>query len=390
MSRRRHWLFTTEAVAPGHPDKACDQISDLVVDFFLDRNPDASVSAETMMSERFLAICGEFKAEQIVVEEAKIVLPYRIRDLLGRLYPNGSGFDWAGAKKSFELKRQSADASKLGASRGQASLVGYACDETDELMPLPIALARKMMERQHKLFASKAFPIGSDARCQVTVRYDGAVPKSVDKVTLFTQHDAGVDATKLREFVVEEIIHHVIPPHLRSAQMVHLVNPLGRFVVGGPQGETGVSGRKAVADAYGGSAAHGGGSMSGKDPGQAERFGAYMARAMAKGVVMAGLATRCSVQLAYASGRSEPASLMVDFQGSATGSASESAVEKILASALDLTPAGVARLLNLRRPIYESSAALGPLGLASSERLWETLGAQAARDALERALGEKG
>lgn len=396
MSRHRHWHFTSESVAPGHPDKACDQISDLIVDFFLDRDAHARVLAETMISDRFLAICGEFHAESVVVDEAKYVLPYRIRELLAKLYPEPtSGFDWAGAQKTFNLKRQSneearsLEASELAGATDQGSMFGFACDETDELMPLPITLAHKMMARHFSLFEAKNHGIGSDAKCQITVRYDGSVPKSVDKVVLSTQHNDNVDPGRLKNFVIEEIIQHVIPPHLRSPQIVYLVNPVGRFVVGGPQGDTGMTGRKIVVDSYGGAAPHGGGALSGKDPSKMDRTAAYMARALAKGVVMAGLASRCSIQLAYAIGKAEPVSLMIDFQGSATGSVNESTVEKILMSTMDITPLGMINLLNLRRPIYEPTATFGHFGRELPEFAWEGVGASAVRDALEHALGDK-
>ena len=396
MSRHRHWHFTSESVAPGHPDKACDQIVDLIVDFFLDRDPLARVGAEAMTADRFLAICGEFRAESVVVDEAKYVLPYRIRDLLAKLYPEGtSGFDWASAKKTFELKRQSAegvpgtDGGDAEGATDQGIMFGYACDETDELMPLPIMLANRMMERHWRLFEAKTHSLGSDAKCQITVRYDGLVPKSVDKVVLSTQHVAGLDPKKLREFAIEEIINHVVPSHLRSAQIVYMVNPIGRFVDGGPRGDTGLSGRKIVADSYGGSAPNGGGGLSGKDPSKMDRTGAYLARALAKGVVMAGLASRCSVQLAYAIGRTEPVSLTLDFHGTATGSASESTVEKILMSGVDMSPAGAIQLMDLRRPIYELTSTFGHFGREKPEFTWEGAAAQKVCDAIERALGEK-
>ena len=396
MSRHRHWHFTSESVAPGHPDKACDQISDLIVDFFMDRDPNAKVSAETMISDKFLAICGEFRAESVVVDEAKIVLPYRIRDLLNKLYPTpASGFDWAGAKKNFELKRQSQDIASgidlknLIAAGDQGMMFGFACDETDELMPLPTMLAHKMMERHFKLFESRILGIGSDAKCQVTVRYDGLVPKSVDKVVFSTQHDVAVDQSRLKDFIIEEIINHVIPQHLRSPQIVYLINPSGRFVIGGPQADTGLTGRKNIVDTYGGSAPHGGGAFSGKDPSKVDRCGGYMARAMAKGVVMAGIASKCVVQLAYSIGKAEPVSLMVDFQGTATGNVLEATVEKILATSLDLTPLGMMNLMNLRRPIFETTATFGHFGRLHQDFLWETSAPAHIQDILERALGEK-
>lgn len=382
MSRQRHWVFSSESVSAGHPDKACDQISDLILDFFLERDPLAKVAAETMISDKFLAICGEFSSEPTVIEEAKMALPYRIRDLLAKLYPEPKwGFDWAAAKKTFELKRQSPDIAlgvdrKEGLGAGdQGMMFGYACDETEELMPLPIWMAHRMMERHYQLFESKAHGLGSDAKCQVTVRYEGAVPKSVDKVVLSTQHAAEMDQKKLEELAREEIINKVLPSHLRSPQMMVLINPTGRFVVGGPQGDTGLTGRKIVVDSYGGSAPHGGGAFSGKDPSKVDRSAAYMARAIAKGVVKAGVSTRCLVQLAYAIGRSEPVSLMVDFQGGGLGAANESTIEKILIARMDLTPAGIIQQLNLRRPIYQKTATFGHFGRELEEFTWETQGA---------------
>lgn len=394
MSRNRHWHFSAESVSAGHPDKACDQVSDLIVDFFLDRDPQSSVSAQTMISDRFLAICGEFRADPVVVDEAKYVLPYRIRDLLAHLYPDaGSGFDWAGARKTFELKKQGVDVVRGGgAGTGlgagdQGVVFGYACDETDELMPLPLMLAQKMMERHFRLFEARGHRLGSDAKCQVTVRYDGLVPKSVDKVVFSSQHAEGMDAAKLRDLIIEEVVNHVVPPHLRSAQIVYWVNPAGSLVMGGPQAGAGMTGRRVVVDCYGGSAPHGGGAFSGKDPGKMDRTGAYMARSLAKGVVLAGLASRCVVQLAYAAGKADPVSVMVDFQGSGTGSATEAAVEKAIASSVDLTPLGIISLLDLRRPIYQATAAFGHFGREIPGFAWETTGARHVQQALEKALG---
>lgn len=393
--RQRQWLFTSESVAPGHPDKACDQISDLVLDFFLERDPCAKVAAETMISNKFLAICGEFKADPVVMEEARMVLPYRIRDHLASLYPEAaSGFDWAGAKKTFEMKSQSPDiaqgvelAGKIGAG-DQGAMFGFACDETEELMPLPIMLAQRMMERHFHLFNTKAFDLGSDAKCQITVSYEGPVPKSVEKVVLSSQHGPEADVKKLREFLIEEVINNVLPGHLRSEKIEYLINPTGRFVVGGPAGDTGLTGRKIIVDTYGGSAPHGGGAFSGKDPTKVDRSGAYMARAIAKAVILAGLSTRCLVQVAYAIGQAEPISLLVDFQGSGLTGFTESAVEKVISSRIDLTPSGLISRLNLRRPIYLKTATFGHFGRELPEFAWETSAAQEIAQVLEKTLGE--
>lgn len=377
MTQLRQWLFSSESVAPGHPDKACDQISDLILDFFLERDPYAKVAAETMISDKFLAICGEFKTSQIIIDEAKITLPYRIRDLLNSLYPSAaSGFDWGNAKKTFELKHQSIDISKgieqdgfLGAG-DQGLMFGYACDETEEFMPLPISLANKMMERHHKLFLNKTFPIGADAKCQVTVKYEGRVPKSVENVVFSSQHDPGVDLKKLKEFIIDNIISATIPSHLLKNTQ-YFINPTGRFVIGGPQGDTGLTGRKIIVDTYGGSAPHGGGAFSGKDCTKVDRSAAYMARMIAKSIVNAGIATHCLVQLAYAIGVARPISFMLDFQGTGLMNINESVIEQLLDESLDLTPAGIISYLNLRQPLYQKTATFGHFGRSLPEFEWE-------------------
>lgn len=378
MKQLRQWLFSSESVAPGHPDKACDQISDLILDFFLERDPNAKVAAETMISDKFLAICGEFKTSQIIIDEAKITLPYRIRDLLNSLYPTpASGFDWVNAKKTFELKHQSMDINKgveqdnviIGAG-DQGLMFGYACDETEEFMPLPISLANKMMERHYKLFLNKTFPIGADAKCQVTVKYEGRVPKSVEHIVFSTQHDPGIDVKKLKDFVIDNIICTTIPTHLLKNTQ-YLINPTGRFVIGGPQGDTGLTGRKIIVDTYGGSAPHGGGAFSGKDPTKVDRSAAYMARMIAKSIVNAGIATHCLVQLAYAIGRAKPISFMLDFQGTGLMNINESVVEQLIEESIDLTPAGLISYLNLCQPIYQKTATFGHFGRSLTEFEWE-------------------
>lgn len=392
--KQKQWLFSSESVAPGQPDKACDQISDLIVDFFLERDPQAKVAAETMISDKVLAICGEFNAEESVIEEAKVVLPYKIKDLLLRLYPTpAAGFDWQNAKKTFELKRQSPDIypgsgkAEMGAG-DQGMVFGFACDETEEMMPLAISLSHRMMERQHKLFLEKKFPMGSDAKCQVTVKYEGDVPRSVEKVVFSVQHPAEVDVVVLRQFVMDEIIGHVIPSHLKSSSLECLINPTGRFVVGGPQGDTGLTGRKIMVDTYGGSAPHGGGAFSGKDPSKVDRSGAYMARMLAKAIVSAGLSTKCLVQMAYAIGISQPMSFMVDFQGTELTSFTEGTIERLITSKFDLSPAGMIAFLDLRRPIYLKTAVFGHFGRELPEFSWETSQMNVACQTIERLLSE--
>lgn len=391
LIRQRQWLLTSEAVAPGHPDKACDQLSDLIVDFVLERDPDARVSAETLMSNKFLAICGEFRTEAVVMEEARLVLPYRIRDHLALLYPEAqSGFDWASAKKTFEIKAQTPETSseEWSAVANQGIAFGFACDETENLMPLSIDLGQKMMERHFHLFKKKAFDIGSDARCQITVSYEGSVPKSVEKVVLISQHGPHVQPAELKEFVIEEIIKQVIPGHLRSEKLECLVNPAGNFIIGGPQYESGMTGRKLMVDSYGSSAPTGGSALSGKDPSQIHRTANYMARALAKSVILAGLSTRCLIQLAYTAGKKDPLSILVDFQGCGLTSFTESAVERIFSSRLDLSIAGMIKSLNLRRPIYLKTATFGHYGRELPEFTWEKETAENIAKVIEKTLSE--
>lgn len=391
--RQRQWLFSSEAVSAGHPDKACDQLSDLVLDFFLERDALAKASAQTVISRKFLAICGEFVADPVVMEEARLVLPYRIRDHLALLYPEAaSGFDWAGAKKTFEMRALSSEAAAaagLSSSWGAQGAVafGFACDETEELMPLPVTLANRLMSRHFELFKARAFDIGSDARCQVTVGYEGRVPKSVEKVAITAQHGAGVSPKALKEFVMEEIVAKALPGHLRSEKLVCLINPAGPFVAGGPDAGAGATGRRAASDAYGGSAPHGDGALSGRDPGRAERSGAYLARALAKAVVLAGLSSRCLVQLAYAPGGGAPVSIGVDFQGEGLTGFTESAVERVFSSRLDLSPSGAAARLGLARPMYLKTACFGHFGREEPEFSWEGEAAGEIARILEKALG---
>jgi S-adenosylmethionine synthetase len=365
------YLFTSESVSDGHPDKLADRISDTVLDRCLALDPRAKVACETLLADDLVVVAGEFRlAPEGAFEELKAGLDGLVRGLLRDTgYHAGfPGIDPETCEVLLRVHGQSPQLTKgveradrvLGAG-DQGLMFGYACDETPELMPLPIQLAHRLMQRHRALRDSGELPwLRPDAKSQVTVRYQDERPLAVETVVISTQLQGELSDAEVERLVIEQLIEPVLPQALRSANIRYLVNPAGRFEIGGPHGDTGLTGRKIVVDTYGGSCPHGGGAFSGKDPTKVDRSAAYAARWVAKHLVAAGLARRATVQLAYAIGRPDPVSIRVDGHG--TAEIEEARLERAVRAVFDLTPAGIIRDLDLRRPIYAATAAFGHFG----------------------------
>jgi S-adenosylmethionine synthetase len=369
----KDYLFTSESVSEGHPDKMADQVSDAVLDAILAQDPDGKVACETLLTGGLAIVAGELRTR------ASIDIEHIVRTTaedIGYTDP-AAGFDAATCKVLTSLGTQSPDIAmgvdhtdgEIGAG-DQGLMFGYATTETPELMPLPILLAHRLVQRQADVRRAGTLPwLRPDAKSQVTVRYENKRPVSVEKVVLSTQHGPEADNRTIRDGVVAEIIEKVIPPELRSREIQYLINPTGRFETGGPQGDTGLTGRKIIVDTYGGSCPHGGGAFSGKDPTKVDRTAAYAARYIAKNIVAAGLAEHCTVQLSYAIGIVEPTSLMVNLHSGAR--VSEREIEDAVRAVFQLTPRGMIEMLDLRRPIFRKTAAYGHFGRELPEFTWE-------------------
>ncbi len=381
------YLFSSESVSEGHPDKVADQISDGVLDAILAQDPKARVACETLTSTGLIVISGE------ITTSAQINYIDVARDVVRRIGYNSSeiGFDYQTCAVLTALNRQSPDiAQGVDEGRGldldqgagdQGLMFGYACDETDTLMPLPIHLAHRLVQRQAELRKDGRLPfLRPDAKSQVSVHYVDGEAVGIDTVVLSTQHDPDVSHERLSEAVIEEIVKPVIPAALLGPQTRYLINPTGRFVIGGPMGDCGLTGRKIIVDTYGGAARHGGGAFSGKDPSKVDRSAAYAMRHVAKNIVAAGLARRCEVQVAYAIGVARPVSLMVNTFG--TGKLSDERLAELVQQHFDLRPKGIIQSLNLLRPIYSKTAAYGHFGREEPEFTWE------ARDRVETLRAE--
>ncbi|MGE4619702.1 MAG: methionine adenosyltransferase [Planctomycetota bacterium] len=362
-------LFTSESVSEGHPDKMADQISDAVLDAYLAGDPQSRVACETMVTTGLVVVAGE------VTSNSTIDIPQLVRGVVRDIgYTDSAmGFDAETCSVMVALDKQSPDIA-MGVDRDgagdQGLMFGYACDETPELMPMAIALSHKLVAEHAKLRAAGEAPfLRPDAKSQVTVEYVDGVPKRIDAVVFSSQHAADVSNEVLHQFIKDRIIHEVIPAELLDENTKYFVNPTGRFVVGGPQGDCGLTGRKIIVDTYGGMGRHGGGAFSGKDPSKVDRSACYMARYVAKNIVAAKLASKCEVQLAYAIGVAEPMSVLVDSFG--TGTISDQDLQRLVREVFDLTPAGIISTLDLKRPIYRATAAHGHFGREDEGFPWE-------------------
>ncbi len=365
-----NYLFSSESVTEGHPDKIADQISDAVLDAVLAKDPFGRVACETFVTTGLALIGGEITTDCYV--DISALAREVIKDIG---YTNANyGFDYETCAVMTSIDQQSTDIAmgvdKAGAG-DQGMMFGYACKETPEYMPMPISLAHKITAKLAEVRKSGILPfLRPDGKSQVSVRYQDGVPVGVEKIVVSTQHNPDVSSAILRDAVIEEVIKKVIPVELqKSADIEYFINPTGRFVTGGPQGDTGLTGRKIIVDTYGGMYSHGGGAFSGKDPTKVDRSASYFARYVAKNIVAAGLAERCGIQVAYAIGVSEPVSLMVETFG--TGVIDEEKIGKIVGDIFDFTPAGIIETLQLRRPIYRKTAAYGHFGRELKEFTWE-------------------
>ncbi len=376
----RNGLFSSESVSEGHPDKLADRISDAVLDEFLRLEPAARVACETLLADQCVVVAGEFKTRDpdVFRQVRERAVPIVAGVLRNAGYRDGAtGIDPERCEVQVRFNGQSADINRgvdradgvIGAG-DQGLMFGYACDETPELMPAPIVYAHRLVRRQAELRRSGALPwLQPDAKSQVSFRYEDGRPVAIEAVVLSTQHAEDVDTDTLRAAVSREIIDAVIPKALRASGFRELINPTGRFVTGGPKGDTGLTGRKIIVDTYGGAAPHGGGAFSGKDPSKVDRSAAYVARFLAKQVVARGWAPRCLVQLAYAIGVAEPVSFLVDAEGESAARNAE--IARALQAEFDLTPAGIIRQLDLLRPIYYPTAAYGHFGRDDLDLPWE-------------------
>jgi S-adenosylmethionine synthetase len=377
------YFFTSESVSEGHPDKVSDQISDAILDAILAHDPTARVAAETLCNTGLVVLAGE------ITTTANVDYIHVARDTIKRIgYDNTEyGIDYKGCAVLVAYDKQSPDIAQgvdrasddyLNQGAGDQGLMfGYACDETPVLMPLALHLSHRLVERQAHLRKDGRLPwLRPDAKSQVTIRYVDGKPERIDTVVLSTQHAPDMSLEAIREAVIEDIIKPVLPPELVKGEIKYLVNPTGRFVIGGPQGDCGLTGRKIIVDTYGGAAPHGGGAFSGKDPSKVDRSAAYAGRYVAKNIVAAGLASKCQVQVSYAIGVAQPTSVMVETFG--TGKISNEKLTELVKRHFDLRPKGIVQMLDLLRPIYQKTAAYGHFGRDEPEFSWEAIDKAAA------------
>ncbi|MBK9097629.1 MAG: methionine adenosyltransferase [bacterium] len=368
------FFFTSESVSEGHPDKVCDAISDGILDAIIAKDPNARVACETFVTTGLVLVGGE------ITTEAYIEVPDVVRATVKKIGYTSADykFDSESCSVLNAIHSQSPDIA-MGVDKGgagdQGMMFGYACDQTPELMPMPIMYAHKLVKKLadiRKGYNGVMPYLRPDAKSQVTVEYDdNKNPKRVDTIVISTQHDADASQAKIKEDVIEQVIKQVIPSDLFDSKTKVFVNPTGRFEIGGPHGDSGLTGRKIIVDTYGGWAPHGGGAFSGKDPSKVDRSAAYAARHIAKNIVAAKLARECMVQVAYAIGIAEPVSIYVDTKG--TGVIPDSEISKMITKEVDLTPKGIIERLKLRRPIYQKTAAYGHFGRTENEFSWEQL-----------------
>jgi len=373
---QKDFIFTSESVSEGHPDKMADQVSDAVLDAILTQDKHARVACETLLTTGLCVIAGE------ITTSAVVDFNQVARQTIKRIGYDSSevGFDYQTCAVMVTVGKQSPDIAQ-GVNEGeglfldqgagdQGLMFGYACNETPVLMPMPIHLAHRLTERQSELRKDGRLPwLRPDAKSQVSIRYVDGKPHSIDTVVLSTQHHPEVSHAVLTEAVIEEIIKPVVPKHMLTADTRYLVNPTGRFVVGGPMGDAGLTGRKIIVDTYGGAAPHGGGAFSGKDPSKVDRSAAYAARYVAKNIVAAGLADKCQIQVSYAIGVAKPTSLMVETYG--TNKIPEAKIVELILAHFDLRPKGIIQMLDLMRPIYSRTASYGHFGRDEPDFTWE-------------------
>jgi len=378
----RNFLFTSESVTEGHPDKIADQISDAVLDEVMRQDPKGRVACETLLTTGLIVVAGE------ITTSAHVNYDELARETVRQIgYDNAEyGFDSNTCAVVCTVKRQSPDIAMgvdTGGAGDQGLMFGYACDETEELMPMPIQLAHRLTQRLSEVRKSKKVSfLRPDGKSQVTVEYRDGKPYRVDCVVISTQHSDSVSSEDLRKAIVEHVIKPIIPSYMLDANTKFHINPTGRFVIGGPMGDAGLTGRKIIVDTYGGYSRHGGGAFSGKDPSKVDRSACYMARYIAKNIVAAGLAKRAEVQLAYAIGVAEPVSVMVDTFGTAV--IPEATITELVRQNFSLTPKAIIDTLDLRRPVYKPTAAFGHFGRAGAGFTWEKTDRA---DALRKAAG---
>ncbi|MGH1426590.1 MAG: methionine adenosyltransferase [Arenicella sp.] len=373
----RSYLFTSESVSEGHPDKVADQISDTVLDLLLEQDPASRVACETLVNTGMVVLSGEITTKGSLENVTE-----KVRETIKGIGYTSSemGFDADSCAVIVSLDKQSPDIAQ-GVNEGegidldqgagdQGLMFGFACKETDVLMPMPITYSHLLVKKQAEVRKSGQLGwLRPDAKSQVTVRYEDGKPSFIDTIVLSTQHDEGIEHKDLEEAIIEEVIKPVLPSEMISSETRYLINPTGRFVIGGPVGDCGLTGRKIIVDTYGGAAHHGGGAFSGKDPSKVDRSAAYAGRYVAKNIVAAGLADKCEVQVAYAIGVAQPVSVMVNTFG--TGKVTEEVIESLVAEHFDLRPKAIVQTLDLLRPIYKASAAYGHFGRTEEQFTWE-------------------
>ena len=379
----KKWLFTSESVTEGHPDKMCDQISDGILDAILEKDPNGRVACETITKTGFVLVAGEISTN------CYIDIPKIVRNTIHNIgYDNAEyGFDYKtcavftsieeqsgdiamGVNEADEFKNGQKDANDLIGAGDQGMMFGFACNETPELMPMPISLAHKLSQKLTEVRKNKVVNyLRPDGKTQVTVEYHDNKPARIDTIVISTQHNPEVDRATIEKDLLEYVVKTTVPAELLDEDTKYFINPTGRFVIGGPQGDSGLTGRKIIVDTYGGYARHGGGAFSGKDPTKVDRSAAYAARHIAKNIVAAGLADKCEVELAYAIGVAKPVSIMVDTFG--TNRIADEKIERAIAENFDLRPAAIIERFNLRRPIYQQLAAYGHFGRDDLDLPWE-------------------
>lgn len=366
---KKDYIFTSESVTEGHPDKVADQISDAVLDFILAKDPMGRVACETMVTTGLAFIAGE------ITTNCYVDIPKIARETIREIgYTDATyGFDCNTCAVITSINEQSPDIAQgvdVGGAGDQGIMFGFSCNETNVLMPMPIYLAHRLAKRLAEVRKKGILPyLRPDGKSQVTLEYINGKPIRIKAIVVSAQHSSTIDNDTLREDIIDQVIKEVIDPSLLDSKTIFHVNPTGRFVIGGPQGDAGLTGRKIIVDTYGGFGSHGGGAFSGKDPSKVDRSGSYMARYIAKNIVAAGIATRCEVQLAYAIGIEKPVSLMVEtFQ---TGEIALAKIKEIIRDNFDLTPRGIINHLNLRRPIYKKTSTYGHFGRVEPEFTWE-------------------